>query len=650
MSMKNKNINISIISSAILLALSSGVYAESDSEDNIETIVVTASGYEQNIVNAAASISVVTREDLESHYYRDLTDALTSVPGVVVTGGGDLKDISIRGMGAEYTLILVDGKRLATRLTRPNSDRAGVEAGWLPPLESIERIEVIKGPMSTLYGSDAMGGVINIITRKSQQKWGGKVQIGQVLQEDRDSGDETSVNIFLSGPVTEALSLQVFAQDQQRDEDNIINGYADKSLKSVGTKLIYQLSENHEISLEAGITHQEQRHNSDKSYETSSYSSGDSYSASEYDRKNLALTHQGDWKEIGKSNSFIQFEETDNPSRSINIRNTEFKSTLVTPFTNNTLSTGMRVGYEELNDDSTNTGGDITRLTNTTIALFAEDEWRVLNSVALTAGVRYDHDKRYGSHLSPRLYSVWNINNDWTLKGGISTGFRAPEMRQTSSNWVSVSGGGNRYGNPDLEPETSITEEMSINYQNSYGFSTSIGVFNNDFNDMISTELCTVSTCDELTNARGKTNKNYINIDEAVTRGVEASIETPLSDSIDFSANYTYTYSKQETGDSAGDPLNNLPKHLLSTDLRWQASADFQSWIKLIYHGEESVSSGSTATPDYTFVDTGMTYALTDKVTLKGAVYNLLDKEIDYDTYSYVEDGRRYWMGVDISF
>ncbi|MCT6562906.1 TonB-dependent receptor plug domain-containing protein, partial [Staphylococcus aureus] len=70
-----------------------------------------------------------------------------------------------------YTMILVDGKRVASRETRPNSDNSGIEQGWLPPLPAIERIEVVRGPMSSLYGSDAMGGVINIITRKAQKEW-----------------------------------------------------------------------------------------------------------------------------------------------------------------------------------------------------------------------------------------------------------------------------------------------------------------------------------------------------------------------------------------------------------------------------------------------------------------------------------------------
>lgn len=637
------SLKLSVVSMAVLAALSVQA-AESD-----ETMVVTASGYEQSVTDAAATISVLTREELENQYFRDINDALTSVPGVIVTGGGDQTEISIRGMGSGYTLILVDGQRVSTRLTRPNSDGPGIEQSWLPPLQAIERIEVIKGPMSTLYGSDAMGGVINIITRKTQQTWSGNIQLGTVIQEDTHSGDEQSANFFASGPLTDKLSLQVSAQSQQRDEDNIANGYSDRTVRSIGSKLTYQASDDHLWIFNAQSSRQQTRSNADKSYVTSTYNTG-TYSEAKYYRSSASLEHKGNWGEVGQSDTFVQYEQSRNPSRDITVKNSELKSTMVTPFASNTFSYGLQGNYAKLEDKTTNTGGTLTELDNYTLALFAEDEWNVLDNVALTFGVRYDHDEKYGSNLSPRIYSVWGISDVWTLKGGVSTGFKAPNVKQSSDQWISVSRGGNTYGNPDLEPETSVTEEVSLEYQNESGTSVSVGLFNNDFNDMIIRETCDGSNCAITTNAWGNTSKTYANVDEAVTRGVEVAVELPLAETVDFNANYTYTYTKQETGDSAGEPLNNLPKDLFSAQLNWQTSADLQSWSKVTFHGEESVESGATPVPSYTFVDAGISYNLTDDVKVQAAIYNLLDKEVDYDTYGYVEDGRRYWFGMDVAF
>src|SRR5690606_35749727 len=197
-----------------------------DSVDTLSNIVVSASGFEQAVEDAPASITVIPREELAKRSYPDVTEALKDVPGVVVTGGGSSSDISIRGMAAGYTMLLVDGVRQNSRETRPNSDGAGIEQGWPPPLEAIERIEVIRGPMSSLYGSDAMGGVINIITRKVAKEWGGSIRTEGTLQEDSRSGNIYGGNFYLSGPIVDnLLGLQIYGNHSRRSEDEIIDGF-----------------------------------------------------------------------------------------------------------------------------------------------------------------------------------------------------------------------------------------------------------------------------------------------------------------------------------------------------------------------------------------------------------------------------------------
>lgn len=128
-----------------------------------DTMVVTASATEQNLKDAPASISVITREDLQRKPVQNLKDVLRDVPGVQLTSEGDnRKGVSIRGLDSSYTLILIDGKRVNSRnaVFRHND----FDLNWVP-VDAIERIEVVRGPMSSLYGSDALGGVVNIITK-----------------------------------------------------------------------------------------------------------------------------------------------------------------------------------------------------------------------------------------------------------------------------------------------------------------------------------------------------------------------------------------------------------------------------------------------------------------------------------------------------
>jgi outer membrane receptor for ferrienterochelin and colicins len=170
----------------------------------MEEVVVSASGFEQELKNAPASISVVTRQELETKNFRDLAEALQGVEGIDVMGGtgktGGL-DISIRGMPSDYTLILIDGRRqnVAGDVT-PNGFGAALTS-FMPPMSAIERIEVIRGPMSTLYGSDAMGGVINIITRKVSKEWGGEVSVGAGIPQDSEWGNQYKSSFYINGPI-----------------------------------------------------------------------------------------------------------------------------------------------------------------------------------------------------------------------------------------------------------------------------------------------------------------------------------------------------------------------------------------------------------------------------------------------------------------
>ncbi|GAB6260480.1 ligand-gated channel protein [Photobacterium sp. R1] len=642
------------VSLAVAAAISASAQAQ-EQNAYTETMVVTASGFEQVQTDAPASISVITRDDLEKRYYRDLTDALRDVPGVVVTGGGGNTDISIRGMGAKYTLILVDGKRQSSRQTRPNSDSSGIEQGWVPPLQAIERIEVIRGPMSTLYGSDAIGGVINIITRKFEQTWTGNVQLDTIFQENRKSGDQNSANFFLNGPLgSDKLGMQLYGQVTQRDEDEIPHGFEDKDLRSVTSKLLYSLNDKHDLTLELGASEQNRTGTVGKSVPTEGCRGGCEDSEDEYRRTYAALTHQGNWG-FATSTTDIQREINKNYSRQIEEVNTLAKTSWVIPVSNHLLVTGAEFNYAELDDQTTNQVSDRTHISNQQWAVFLEDEWRLSDSFSLTLGGRVDDDENFGSHFSPRAYGVWRATDDWTFKGGVSTGYRSPTLRDITPDWGRVSRGGNIYGNPDLKPETSVNTELAMIYSSLENTVFSLTVFYNQFEDKITRVTCPASICTDGPNQFGADPTYQVNIDEATTQGVELSYATYLTESLRANASYTYTDSEQKSGEYKGRPLNQLPVHLATLGTDWQATDKLSQWLKVTYRGKENdpvtTPSSSTITePAYTFVDLGIGYQLTDQAKLKAAVYNVFDKEVTYEDHEYIEDGRRYWLGLDIAF
>ncbi|MDR5867369.1 ligand-gated channel protein [Halomonas koreensis] len=622
----------------------------------LEDIVVTAAGFEQQMQDAPASISVIPRERLEDRAYRDVTDALRDVPGVTVTGGGSSSDISIRGMAAKYTLILVDGRRQGSRETRPNSDGPGIEQGWLPPLSAIERIEVIRGPMSSLYGSDALGGVINVITRKVPEAWGGEVSTSMTIQEDSASGDAYNGRFHVAGPlVADRLGLQVYGQYDQRDEDDILEGYNDQRLASGTAKLSWTPDATHELGLEAGYSQQRRIAHPGESIPTMRRGRPAERSEQDYRRRHFALSHDGHFG-FGSTESYLQQETVDNPSRDMNYRSTVANTKGVLPLGEHILTLGAQYEEQRLEDGGNQSEtSDLDELTRWRWAVFAEDEWRLAEAFSLTGGVRLNHDENYGSHWSPRLYGVWRLDERWTLKGGVSSGFRAPDLRATSPGWGQISRGGNIYGNPDLEAETSLSRELGLHYAGPSGLAAGMTIFHTDFEDKITRVTCPDSVCSVGPNQWGSDPTYRVNVDEAVTQGVEVSLSAPLGEAFELRGSYTYTDSEQKSGEYKGEPLTQLPEHQLSATLDWQAGERLSQWTRISYRGEESQpttgpSQDAIVAPSYTFVDAGLAYRLTPAATLSAGLYNLLDEDITADEYGYVEDGRRLWLGVQVDF
>lgn len=649
------NIPITPLATLIVAALASQAHASQN-----EVMVITASGFQQKIEDSAASISVVTREQLEKRAYRDVTDALKDFPGVVITGGGSSSDISIRGMGAKYTLMLVDGKRVDSRGTRPNSDGPGIEQGWLPPLQAIERIEVVRGPMSSRYGSDAMGGVINVITRKSTSMtaWQGSVHADSTFQENKASGDLFQSDAYTAGALVDGLlGMRLNGQLSYRGEDQFENGFAEQEMRS-GTAVLSLTPDEHnsfDFEVSRGLQDRDR-------------TPGESISAkakpnlSTYERTNYAITHDGRY-DFGSSTSYLQREESTNPGRKMKMINTIADTHTQIVLGDHYLSVGGQYRYEDLQDQGNqlNVANRADQLTRWSWALFVEDEWALTDSVALTGGVRMDRDQNYGSHWSPRLYGVWHPAEFWTLKGGVSTGYRSPDLRMSAANWGQATGGGTQdgmlVGSPALQPEKSVSEEIALLWDGRQGLNAGLTLFNTDFKDKIAeTRRCT-SKQDPACTLNGHSYdfiSDRINVDEANMRGVEGTANWAINPQWSLASSYTFTQSEQKSGPMAGLALNQMPRHMFNTTVDWQTSEAVGLWSRVNFRSKTSdyLSRVKMAegTPSYTFFDTGLVYKANQALSVTAGIYNLLDKRVDHASYGTVLDGRRYNLGLTYQF
>nr|KIS32865.1 TonB-dependent receptor [Novosphingobium sp. P6W] len=622
------------------------------------TIVVTATSREQEVKDAPASISVITREDLERLPYREVTDALMEIPGVTVTPGeGNSRDISIRGMSPQYTLILVDGKRLSSRETRTNGGNTS-EGGLLPPLESIERIEVVRGPMSSLYGSDAMGGVVNVITRRIAPTWRGSVRMNGTMQLGDDYGNFYDGNFYLSGPITKGIGLQVQGSLNRRTEDRVVGGTPERRDESLAGKIGFSAGPDHDFLIEGGFYSQKVTSTAGKTVEVTATVPEGTLDVQTQERYVAALSHQGRWG-FANSDSYVQYEDAKNLETTKRIKNTVAQSIWSVALPSNMLSLGGFFRNEDLIDTTGNLLAGSTRAgaSRTNWALFAENELAILDNLRLTGGIRLDNDEQYGKHWTPRVYLVWNALESLTFKGGYSKGFRAPNLRQTLPDWGQSSRGGTIYGNPDLEAETSRTIEAVAMYEGD-GFQTSLTVYDTRFNDKITRVTCLVAAAwciDEPLSSIGRPPTTYVNVDKAKVRGIEATIDVKLTQTLRLNATGTLTDSEQLTGTNAGQALNDTPKQQASASLNWRPDDRLSAYVRAVYRGEEAVteaqiSGNNIVASSYTTVDLGGSYKVSPGFTFHAGIQNLLDKRLSYDDYGYVIDPARVWMGVTARF
>ncbi|MDN3378654.1 MULTISPECIES: TonB-dependent receptor [unclassified Pseudoalteromonas] len=641
----------SLITISALVA-SHNLMAETKSKaDDLEHIVITATGREQMLVDAPASISIITREEIEGKAYRDITDALQGVPGVSIEGGpgrkGGTAEISIRGMSSDYTLILVNGKAQGSSQSYYNGVGGGAETGWLPPISAIDRIEVVRGPMSSLYGSDALGGVVNVITRKVSSQWNGSVGVETVNQSESESGDSHTYRYYASGSINEAdtLGLTVFGSYFNREEDSFANGYKDHANNDLNTKLYWKINEGNELEFSAGYSERASFGTAEKSGESSL----------DTDRRYYTLSHDFDWGKDNFTQTYAQNEVMHNLTQDSRYERTTVNSQSTIPLKNQYLTLGAQYRSQEAYHPTRAINLDLLERWDS--AIFIEDEWSVSRDFSLTGGLRYSDDEKYGGELTPRLYAVYHLADGLTFKGGISTGYKTPDLKEGDSNWVEGGGGRNidgaDVGNDDLMPETSTSYEASLMWSVSRDSNLSITVYQTDYDDKISKNvICEESSelaKDCVYQDRGYQRVyQYVNEDSAELKGIEAAFSVYF-DNIKTSFSYTYNDTEITSGDNQGEPLNNQPKEMFNATLDWQVSNKFNLWTRVNYKSETS-EIGAGQYPDYTLADAGVSYGLSDSLRVYGGIYNLMNKEIRYEEYGKTLDGRRFNLGLQLEF
>lgn len=748
----------------------------------MEELVVTASGFEQKVTDAPASISVVSALDLQMRPYMTLIDAVRDLEGVDVGETSDKtgqRTISMRGMGADYTLMLIDGRRQNNHGDIYPNAFGGNQFNHVPPLEMIERIEVIRGPASTLYGADALGGVINVITRDVGDRWYGSTTLAHSYQENDAFGSDTTFDFAVTGPLIQGkLGLGLrgshYTRNASQPEYDIVYDPAgepheralgfggggktvDNESRSFGATLTFTPSDAQTVKIELDSSTLEYDNSpftnnlGSTAYPLGTVDSLETiwrdqggmvaprvgYRAEqEFTRDQWAIAHEGRWG-FGESLVSLAYIETDNhgrtlpfsvaerlllqemydgtgayagidlaerqaaaeaeflprPKRTMKSSQYTLDAKLDIPLQDgrHRVVVGGQVIDGELEDGvfgmESGGYGNGTVQSQEMWSLFAEDNWTPTQNLTVTVGLRHDDHNLFGGHVSPRAYAVYRLGAAWTVKGGVSTGYKTPKTTDLYDGITGFGGQGTSpwAGNPELEPETSVNSEVALYWNGAGGHSFNITAFHNDFDDKIEraevSQSCTVTggvrpcvNLGEFWAVLGTGNVNqYVNVDRARIRGVELAGRYRITPELSLRANYTYTDSERRSGEEIGLPLTQSAKHMLNATLDWAVTDRLSMQLMAEarskrYRGSVDEAGNPLFYKPYEVLHLGAQYQLSDRLTLTARINNLLDQDFTsfrtvfndngdgtyspsyLDDYNNKDKARNLWVSLNASF
>lgn len=680
--------------------------------NKVTATVSTATGFEQDLRDAPASMSVITNKELQGRPIRDLSEAVSQVPGVSIDVGATNTGgyaVSMRGMPSSYTLFLVDGARQdASSEALPNFNFS--QGAFMPPISAIDRIEIIRGPASTIYGSDAIGGVINVILKRNFEQWVGNATLETTLQEQKNFGHVMGVSLFGAGPLDslKKWSLQLRAKEQfQFSPQTFVVPIPNGSTTLTGNSSIIGAGQNNQAQVGSRIGYSMDEHNYfyfDVAHFNQWYDP-EVFENSFFMRNNSILRHQGSYGDKGliRTDSSIQYNTMYNYSRNRLAQDVVLEHKSIAPIWRMKIIGGMQYVYNSVEAlNGTQFGGDTPALIDRhTLSLYVEDEYMILDDLIFTFGGRANINSSFGFNFSPRGYLIYHVFEDenfgnLTLKGGVSTGYKMPTITNVTPGWSSSTGKGaiRVYGNPDLKPESSLNYELTLMHESDWS-DVSITGFFTQFQDKISSYsvakggalpgglTCKADWAGNATVATASC-QSYYNVDTAQSYGIElAAAMKPFDTGYgDVSATLSYTWNKNEatSGSSKGLPLANIPEHTLNMALNYNYHDIFGAFLRGELRAKQLRTNvlGRTSTQDaldkfyadnpgvsiyytpYFLLHLGGNYNVTPTIRLNFGIYNLLNHNfIDYylaasgtayNNYAAIYEGRRYYLSVSMDF
>lgn len=682
-----KLVLLSTITSFVLIQNS---FANTALED---VTVTTATKTEKNIDGVSASVIIVTKEDIEKISASTLKDVFEKIPSINAQFGrfphpssASKASVSIRGAGANGTLILIDGKRLSGETEGP------YELNRIPAA-MIERIEIVKGSMSTLYGSDAIGGVINIITKKVDKnnstldvKYG---QNGHGEAKEKNinfttAGKKEDIKYKLFGSIIDTSSYSknksytqvatnpttgaVLAANPQNKitGTNKVTFGDDSNVKNIGTRIEKDLNDSVTLGVDLNYLDENREGtyigsaqyaggglikntpvNSEDNNRRFDVSSDLKYQIND-DLSGQTKVYRSYYKKRNETTP-ITFEGPVSTKFSANVTIDTIESNLTYSLNDsNIITTGVEFREETRDSSAINPVASSSDFITKKVkyeSLFVQDEIALTDSLNATMGARYDKISNADNKATIQAGLVQKLTENTNLRANYAQGYRAPDIAELYVVSPSYKDG-KRFGSDviygpkttayDLKPEQSQTFEIALSNRLEKLFSE-IVLFNTKIDDKI--ELVSYGAG----NAKYYTSEN---LDKVDIKGVELNLDYTLNNNADLNFNLTYLNTEDK---STNKELIFTPDLSASLGFNYKILSNVATNLSLRYLGEQySDTQNSATTDDYTLVDVGVNYDVNKTLTLYTGIDNIFDKEIEEELGTNV--GAYYFAGARIKF
>lgn len=627
------------------------VFAQEDLQEfALDDMVVTATRTESKIVDVPVNTTVISAEKIADRHYLDVADVLKDVPGATVmdTGVGAYEKKVVLN-GDERVLVLVDGKRV--NIDMGTMSRASYDLNQMPDVSLIERIEVVKGHGGALYGSDAVGGVINIITKKMDHSYG-KVSMGFGSHQARDAKAMYTIKEGKTG-VMVASSKYKQGYHEYKDAKTEANKRwpvaSTYENEKVSVKLSQELSETSNLELGYDFS----KFEGVRSYSTKAKS------ASFSNKKTNDFYAKYDWTVNDKDQGFIQLYR--NKYDYYNAGDMYETDTGFEAQQNITLSDNNRlvVGASYRKAKALNATSYTAEKSINNKAVFVSDQWEFAPSWTLDAGVRYDKHSTAGSKTtwSAGLNKKFDENSHAYFNWGQV--FKAPTLDDLyyysyyydDRNKYTYES----YGNPNLKPEKGDT--WTIGYGTKIADKTSVNIsyFQSKLEDAIDWDT---------TNSDNASVSIVRNVDKQKKNGMELSVAHELNDNWDLEASYTYIRVKNNEHGSGYVRDNNYIPNMYRFGVRYHD--DLWNADLFLRGGSGADTSGANdwygnytqkyVDSNYVTLDMSVSYKASKDLSFYAKGYNLLNKAyaesagaVNY-AYSYPAQGRRFIIGAEYTF